>query len=256
MKSFLSFFKKELLENKRSGKLVVMAILFVIFGIMNPLIAKLTPWILELLSDSMNDTGIIIGNIEVNAITSWVQFFKNIPIALIVFVIMYSSIYTVEYENNTLILLLSKGLKRSKVLLAKFLNLFLVWTVGYFICFVITYLYNAYYWDNSIAVGLISAIMMWYLFGVFIIGLMVLFSTISNKNTGVLLGVSTVTFMFYLVGLIPSISKFIPTTLMDVNKLLVGEISFNKFLPTLIITLILVIGSLAASIKVFNKKQL
>lgn len=50
MKSFIAFFKKEIFECIRSGELTFFCILFLIFGIMNPAIAKLTPWMLETLS--------------------------------------------------------------------------------------------------------------------------------------------------------------------------------------------------------------
>lgn len=52
MKSFIAFLKKEVFECIRSGELTFFCILFLIFGIMNPAIAKLTPWMLETLSDS------------------------------------------------------------------------------------------------------------------------------------------------------------------------------------------------------------
>ena len=53
MKSFIAFLKKEVFECIRSGELTFFCILFLIFGIMNPAIAKLTPWMLETLSDSL-----------------------------------------------------------------------------------------------------------------------------------------------------------------------------------------------------------
>ncbi len=53
MKSFIAFMKKEWLEAARSGKLIILAILFLLFGIMNPAIAKLTPWIYELMAASI-----------------------------------------------------------------------------------------------------------------------------------------------------------------------------------------------------------
>ena len=83
MNSLLAFMKKEYLEAARTGKIVILILLFVLFGIMSPVIAKLTPWIMETLSDSMAENGLIVTNIEVDALTSWTQFFKNIPIALI-----------------------------------------------------------------------------------------------------------------------------------------------------------------------------
>ena len=44
MNGFFAFLKKELFELSRSGKLIIFGFVFVLFGIMNPAIAKLTPW--------------------------------------------------------------------------------------------------------------------------------------------------------------------------------------------------------------------
>ena len=46
MRAFLAFMKKEWMEQIRSSRLVVLTILFVLFGIMNPAIAKLTPCVI------------------------------------------------------------------------------------------------------------------------------------------------------------------------------------------------------------------
>ena len=45
MKSLLAFIHKEMLEQRRSGKLIILGILFIVLGIMSPAIAKLTPWL-------------------------------------------------------------------------------------------------------------------------------------------------------------------------------------------------------------------
>ena len=51
MKAFLAFLKKEWMEQLRSGRLLICGLLFLFMGIMNPATAKMTPWLLELLSE-------------------------------------------------------------------------------------------------------------------------------------------------------------------------------------------------------------
>lgn len=41
----IAFMKKEWMENVRTGRIWILLILFGLFGVMNPAIAKLTPWI-------------------------------------------------------------------------------------------------------------------------------------------------------------------------------------------------------------------
>ena len=100
MKSFIAFFKKEVLESVRSGKLAILGILFLLFGIMNPAIAKMIPWLLEIMSDYFAEAGMTVTEVTIDALTSWTQFFKNIPMALIVFVLVYSGTFTREYESG------------------------------------------------------------------------------------------------------------------------------------------------------------
>ena len=88
MKQLSAFLKKEVLEQIRTGKFVIITILFCIFGIMNPAIAKLTPAMMSLLSEQLEESGLIVNDITVDASVSWQQFYKNMPIALIIFIVL------------------------------------------------------------------------------------------------------------------------------------------------------------------------
>ena len=256
MRSFLAFFKKELMENARSGKLMILCMLFFAFGVMNPAIAKSTPWLMETFAESLEESGMIITAVTVDALTSWTQFFKNIPMALIAFVLLYGGIFTKEYESGTLILVLSKGLDRYKVVLAKALVMLSVWTGGYWLCFCVTYAYNAYFWDNSVAQNLLFSAVCWWLFGVWVILLTVLFSTLSKSNTGVLVGTGGIVLICYLIGLLPKIGKYLPTRLADGNSLIYGAMKPDAYAAAMIITVAWGLICFAVSIPVFHKKQL
>jgi ABC-2 type transport system permease protein len=56
MKSFIAFSKKELIESVRTYKLMIVLSVFLLFGMLNPITAKITP---ELLKEFMPE-GIII----------------------------------------------------------------------------------------------------------------------------------------------------------------------------------------------------
>ena len=256
MKSFAAFFKKELLESLRSGKLMILAILFAVFGIMNPAIAKLTPWLLEVMAGELAESGMTVTSVTVDALTSWTQFFKNIPMALVVFACLYGGIFTKEYENETLILVLTKGLSRYKVVLSKTLLMLTLWTLGYWLCFAVTYAYNAYYWDNSIAQSLLSAILYWWLFGILVIALMVLFSVITKAYSGVLIGAGGCVLAMYLLELLPKLSDVMPTSLMQGMSILIGAKPAADFLPAVLIAAASSVLLVLASVLLFNKKEL
>ncbi len=256
MKSLFAFIKKEGMESVRSGKMPVLIVVFVLFGIMSPAIAKLTPWMMEMMADSLAETGMVITEVQVNALTSWTQFFKNIPMALIVFVLMYHSILVKEYQTGTLVLLLTKGLSRYKVLLAKSGLLLAFWTAGYWLCFGITYGYNQYFWDNGIAHNLLAAGAYWWMFGIWAVCLVMLFSVVSNSPSGILLGTGCCVLLSYLVGLFPKIGEFAPTLLINSSSLLIGAETADNYLKAVIVTGVLCVAGFAACIPLISKKQI
>ena len=256
MKSLVAFIKKEMTEQLRSGRLLLLCILFVLFGIMNPAVAKLTPWLFEVMADSLAGSGLVVTEVEVSAMDSWVQFFKNVPMGLIIFIVMESSIFTKEYETGTLVLALTKGLQRYKVVSAKLVVLSIFWTVAYWMCFGITYVYNAYFWDNSIVKNLFFAVTCWWLFGLWVIALVGLFSTLLKANTGVLAGTGCIVFGLYLFGLFPKCKEYVPTRLMDGNSLIYGLTEPQAYGKAVVIAVLFSVICFVVSIPIFNKKQL
>ena len=256
MRSFIAFTRKEFTEQFRTGKITFLAILFVLFGIMNPAVAKLTPWLMEQFADTLAGSGMIITDVTVTALDSWMQFYKNVPMALIAFVLLESSIFTKEYRTGTLILSLTKGLSRCKVALAKILTLSVLWSAAYWLYYGVTYAYTVYYWDNSVAQDLTLSVVLWWVFGLWVVALMTLFSTLTSTNTGVLVGTGGVAFGAYLVSMIPTVAKYLPTMLADGNSLIYGVKAPEDYVAALIVTLATGLACFVLSLIIFNKKQL
>ena len=244
------------MEQLRSGRALMTLALFVLLGIMDPAVAKLTPWLLEIMADSLAESGMIVTDVTVSAMDSWVQFFKNMPIGLIAFVLLQGTVFTKEYSSGTLVLSLTKGLERFKIVVSKSGILCVLWSLSYWLCFGITYFYNSYFWDNSIAQNLMLSIVCWWLFGIFITALMTLFSTLTVSNTGVLLGTGATVLVSYLVGLLPKANKYLPTFLTDGNSLIYGMKDPEEYTAALTVTAIAAVICFAASIPIFNKKLL
>ena len=256
MRAFFAFFKKELLELTRSGKLLLLFIVFCAIGIMNPAVAKLTPWLLEVMGEELAESGMVVTGVSVDVLTSWTQFFKNIPLALIAFVLVMGGSFTREYESGTLILIFTKGFARYKALLAKAATMLLLWSGLYWLCFGITYGYNAYYWDNGIAESIGTAASYWWLFGILTVALTVFFSVLARGFGAVLLGTGGAVLLFYLLSVFKSLANYLPTALMNGMALLTGAIGAEEYLFAAIITASLSVALIAVSVPIFNKKQL
>ncbi|WP_100065423.1 ABC transporter permease subunit [Miniphocaeibacter massiliensis] len=256
MIQLITFTKKEILEQFRNSKILLLIIIFSIFGIMSPAIAKLTPWMMDLLSDQLTESGMIIEKIDVNSLTAWTQFFKNIQMALIIFIIMFSGIFTTEYQKGTLVILISKGLKRWKVIISKFFIVLTLWTLSFLLSFLITFAYSEYFWDNSIMNNLAFANFCFYLFGVWVISIIVLSSTFLKNNSSVILFVGLGFIVSYLLNLIPMLKEYVPTYLMNSGELLLGTVKTSSYTISIIITSLLIIFNIILSILTFNKKSL
>jgi hypothetical protein len=70
------------------------------------------------------------------------------------------------------------------------------------------------------------------------------------------MGMGGVVFAAYLGGLIPKVGKYLPTLLTDGNSLIYGTADVDTYTAAIVITLATGIAFIAASIPIFNKKQL
>ncbi len=256
MKSLIAFTKKEITALVRSAKLWIVLGVFFLFGLMNPGITVITPWMLEVMKDVLLESGMTITVTSVNAIDSWLQFYSNISMAMIVFGVVFGSIFTREYRTGTLVLSLTKGLERYKVIVAKCAILSAVWTVAYWLCYGVTYVINDMIWDNSVAQNLGLAAFCWWLYGMFVIALITMFSTVFSSFGGVMLGVFGVIFTESLITIIPKVIEYTPSQLMGGMSLMYGTKEPKDFIASIIITSVLTVIFFLASVPLLNKKQL
>ncbi len=256
MKQLTAFIKKDFLEQLRTGKMMILGIIFCLFGILNPATAKMMPWLLEIMSEQLAESGMSITEMKVDALTSWTQFFKNMPLLLIVFIVMFSAILITEYQKGTLINVITKGLKRWKIVCSKMLIMTAFWTLGYLITFGITYGYNMYFWDNSIAQNLLFAVLGYYLVGLWLISVVLLASTASKSASAVTLTAGAAYVLSYLLSFFPLLKEYVPTFLMSSNALLAGTIRGEQCLTAIGITALLIIFNIVLSVAIFNKKAI
>lgn len=101
MNGFSAFLRKEWMEQWRTFRLPILLVVFAIFGMTNPLIAKLTPEILE----GLTGDGVMNTLPEPDAMDAWAQFFKNASqTGLFVLLILFSGTLTGEMRRGTLII--------------------------------------------------------------------------------------------------------------------------------------------------------
>lgn len=254
MRGLLAFTKKEWMEGIRTYKCLIILIVFLAFGFMNPIFAKYAP---ELMS-SMMPEGMHMELPIPTVLDSWTQFFKNISqMGLIIFMLMFSGVLSNEFQKGTLINMVTKGLSRKTILLSKIMYLIGIWTLCFGSCFLVTLGYGLMFWSEwKLAFLAFSLFCMW-LFGVMLCCMLLLGSLLTRTSAGGLLlaGGSVVCFM--LVQIVPNSSAYNPISLISENMAIIqGTIAMKEIYPAIGICLIIIIITYGLSVVVFQRKQL
>ena len=256
MKSFVALFGKEWMEQVRAGRVTLLGICFFLLGIMNPAVAKMTPWLLEMMAESLAESGMSVTEVTVDVMTSWVQFFKNIPMGLILFLVLESSLFTKEVQSGTLILSLARGVPRSAVVWSKTGILLLLWSACFWMCYGVTYGYNEYFWGNESVVGEGFSAVCWWIFGLWCVTLLIFFSSLSKTNTAVLVGCGGMVLLAYLLTLFRASKDYTPVKLVEGVGMMSAELKCAEYWSAIGICLGLSVLCLAVSVPIWNRKQL
>lgn len=254
MKNYITFLKKEILESIRTYKLFIMLAVFFMLGIMNPLMAKFTPDILSLaMPEGMNIT-----IAEPSAVDSWTQFYKNVTqMGLIIIVIVFSGIISTELSRGTLINILTKGLSRRTVILSKYTYMLLMWTVNLLISFLVTWGYTVYLFPEGKTINLIFSVFCLWLFGVFLLAILLFGAVLFKSSYGSLLLVISAFTTCTLLNMVSAVHRYNPLSLMTDNMDFITNVAEpSKLYPALGITVVLSLVLIISSVMVFRKKHL
>ena len=255
MNQLIAFTKKEFLSTGRSAKGYIILGIFVLFGVLNPLFAKLTPALLQVVDESLGENGTLGVEITANAEMSWSQYYGNISTLMIALFIMISNTFTNEYSKGTLINMITKGMDRSKIVIAKFINMFTLWTVCYWIQYAITYIITGIWWGNGTVPHLFFAAFCYYLMGTWMVTLITLFSSFLKSMGMVMLTTGATFLVVCLSNFFPKVEKFTPLQLTNYYDIFEG-CKLPDFTYAIIITALLIVLNIMLSIRLFNKRGL
>ena len=254
MRGYWAFTKKELLESMCTYKLLILGCIFLMFGFMNPIVAKITP---ELVKNIMPG-GISLNLPAPSATDSWMQFFKNVPqMGLAVLAILFSGMMAGEIQKGTLVLMVTKGLSRAAVLCSKFTVAVMLWTVSYVACIGVTYGYTVYFWNMEGIKNLLPALLGVWLFGVLLLASDLLGGVLSKSSYSSLLFTGILVAVMFLLNIVPKIQEYNPIRLVsEPYGLITGTLSVSDFSWNFLSTGVLILILLILSGTAFRKKQL
>jgi ABC-2 type transport system permease protein len=175
MNGFSAFLRKELTEIRRTWRLWVIPGMLVFFGVTSPLIAALTPALVE--SMAASQPGVVIQLPPPSALDAYAQFIKNLDqFVLIAVVITGAGVVSGERTTGTAILALTKPLSRGAFVVAKIITqialLMAATVLGTIVCLAMT----AVIFDGGNAARLLTAVALWLLYASLLVVVMTLCS--------------------------------------------------------------------------------
>ena len=191
-----AFLRKELSEIVRTWRIWVIPGMLVFFGITSPIIAALTPKLVQ--SMTASQPGVVIRIPPPTALDAYAQFLKNLDqFILIAVVITGAGAISGERSSGTAILALTKPLSRGAFVVAKILSQMIVLVaataLGTAVCLAVT----AVVFDGGNGARLVTTVALWLLYASLFVVVMTLFSA-SLRSRGAAAGAGLAFYFFAL----------------------------------------------------------
>ncbi|MGO1044341.1 ABC transporter permease [Clostridioides difficile] len=251
MREYIVFTKKEFIENLRNYKLFSLVALFLILGISSPLSAKFMPDLIAHFAPTLKVTA------APTALDSWTQFSSNISgLGMSLTLIIFCNILSNEYSKGTLVIMLTKGLSRSSVILSKFSVTVIIMSIGFWLSFLAAYGYTIYFWPDANLYHIVfSAFSLW-LIGIMYISILILGCVLFKSAFPSVLLVLVSTITISLLSLPKQLAPYSPNFIISKNiDLISGKVLASEFIIPIIVTIIISIVFLLAAVILFKKKQ-
>lgn len=254
MKSFIVFTFKEIIEQLKTFKALVIMVILLLFGIGSPLLAKLMPEMFK-----MMDVGFEIQLPDPTYIDSYAQFFKNIgQMAFIVMLLIYSGSVVHEKVTGTAIMMLTKKLSRPSFIISKFISSVILWTISYtFSAIACAFYTNVLFPKVTTQPNIFTSMLILWLFGTLLLAITTFASTLANNQSIATVGAFVGWFILIISGTIPKVKDYSPNLLSSKPmEILSGTTSLYDLTIPIILCLALIIALLWSACFAFSKQEI
>ena len=212
MKGFAPLFKKEIREQLKLYRLVIVLGVFLLFGLSSPLTLKYLPDLLKMAGDQ----GMIIQLPTPTAAQSLASYAGDIgQIGALVAVLVAMGCIANELKSGTAFITLSKPITRSAFVSAKLLAVSLTFLVSMIVASLVCFAYTVWLIQGAAVLPFVGLNLMLGLFLVFCLAVTMLFSSFYKSSLaagGIALGVIIVQ---GIISALPVIGKYMPGKLLD-----------------------------------------
>ncbi|MEK7327207.1 MAG: ABC transporter permease [Chloroflexota bacterium] len=253
MMSFFVALRKEWLEQWRTYRLPVVAVVLVVFGLLSPLIAKYTPELIKLVPEGEAIAQLIPPPTAMDAVA---QYLKNMSqFGVILALLLTMGAVAQEKDKGTAAMMLVKPLPRVTFLAAKFTALALTFAASIALAGVACYYYT-WLMFGALDVTRWLAFNGLLLLFVLVYVALTLFGSVVAKSQAAAGGLA---FCFLLVlgliGSIPGWGKYFPGQLLTWGAGLVAG-NAETFWPALWVSVSIIIAAFVGAWRVFERQEL
>jgi ABC-2 type transport system permease protein len=249
---FMAELRKELLEQWRSYRALVVAAVLVAFGLLSPLTAKFMPELLRLLPNGEEVASLLPTPTLDYAVATYLKNMSQFTVILALLVTMGA--VTLEKERGTAAMMLSKPLPRWVFLSAKFAALGLTFALGLALAGAGAYYYTWLLFGPMDAGAWLALNGLLLVFTLVYVALTLLCSVLARSQAaagGLAFGLLIV---FAILGALPGIGQYVPDGLLGwAGNLISGG---PAGWPALAVSLGLIVGALALAAARFERQEL
>jgi len=252
MKGYAVLLRKEVIEQWRTRRLPVVAVIFLLFGLASPVLAKYTPDIVKLVASS----------IDIHVPTPTVkdavaQLIKNLSqVGVLTAILLAMGSVAGEKESGTAAFVLVKPVSRFAFLAAKFSGLAVTIAVAVLICGLAAYLYTDLLFAPLSVLGFGTACFV-ILLGLLEIAAVTFLGSTLVRSSIPAAGIGIVALVVAgVVAALPNVGRFTPLGLNELaSNLALQQMATGWILP-LIVNAGFVVVALATSWLVFRRQEI
>jgi ABC-2 type transport system permease protein len=253
MRTFWVAFRKDILEQWRTNRMMIVGVVLVFFGISSPLLAKFMPELLQLIPGAEQFASLIP---QPTVLDAYTQYLKNIGQFIILLALLVSmGSVAIEKEKGTAAMMLVKPLPRGTFLLSKFFALSITFLAGLGLTALAAYYYTVYLFGTVDFVAWITMNALVLVYALMYVAITLLFSTLVRSQAAAA-GLSFgALILFSLLGAVPAFTAYMPAQLLDwALGVLTG--SLQSYWPALGITLSVIGVCLLWAWLAFDRQEL
>jgi len=251
--TFIASLRKECLEQWRTSRAVVLAVVLVIFGLASPLLARYTPELMKLIPEG---EAIAASFPEPTVLDAVQHYTKNISqFGVLLALLLTMGMVVQEKDKGTAAIMLVKPLPRATFLIAKFAALALMFAGAIALAGSVCYYYTTLMFEALDLPGWLALNGLMWVYVLVYVALTLLCSVVTRSQAaagGMALGLL---FALGLLGAVPGLGVYLPGQLLGWGGGLVMG-STAAFWPALWVSVGIIALALTAAWLIFEKQEL